>query len=102
MPDRLVGRSQDAPGQAIRLHDVSVRYAGASRWRPSSGEFAAGSLTAVVGANGAGKSTLLAAIAGMVRLAGGAIERPPRASSLAYLPQRSAIDRDYPVSTVSN
>lgn len=98
MPDRLVGRSQDAPGQAIRLHDVSVRFAGRIALEAVGGTFAAGSLTAVVGANGAGKSTLLAAIAGTVRLAGGTIERPPR-GQLAYLPQRSAIDRDYPVST---
>jgi zinc/manganese transport system ATP-binding protein len=64
-----------------------------------SGEFASGSLTAVVGANGAGKSTLLAAIAGVKRLAGGAVDRPAR-QRLAYLPQLAAIDREYPL-TVS-
>ena len=55
-----------------------------------SGEFAAGSLTAVVGANGAGKSTLLAAIAGTVRLAGGAVDRPAP-GRLAHLPQLAAV-----------
>ena len=64
-----------------------------------SGEFAAGSLTAVVGANGAGKSTLLAGIAGVVRLAGGVVNRPAR-QRLAYLPQLAAIDCTYPL-TVS-
>jgi zinc/manganese transport system ATP-binding protein len=64
-----------------------------------SGEFAAGSLTAVIGANGAGKSTLLAAIAGVKRLAGGVVGRPAR-QRLAYLPQLAAIDREYPL-TVS-
>jgi zinc/manganese transport system ATP-binding protein len=64
-----------------------------------SGEFASGSLTAVVGANGAGKSTLLAAIAGVKRLAGGAVDRPAR-QRVAYLPQLAAIDREYPL-TVS-
>jgi zinc/manganese transport system ATP-binding protein len=64
-----------------------------------SGEFAAGSLTAVVGANGAGKSTLLAAIAGVVRLAGGMVNRAAW-QQLAYLPQLAAIDLGYPL-TVS-
>jgi zinc/manganese transport system ATP-binding protein len=64
-----------------------------------SGEFVSGSLTAVVGANGTGKSTLLAAIAGVVRLAGGVVNRAAR-QRLAYLPQLAAIDLDYPL-TVS-
>jgi zinc/manganese transport system ATP-binding protein len=64
-----------------------------------SGEFVAGSLTAVVGANGAGKSTLLAAIAGVVPLAAGVVDCPAR-QQLAYLPQLAAIDRGYPL-TVS-
>lgn len=61
-----------------------------------SGTFAPGSMTAVVGANGAGKSTLLAAIAGTIRPSRGSIRRPS-GQPLAYLPQRTAIDRDYPV-----
>jgi zinc/manganese transport system ATP-binding protein len=61
-----------------------------------SGEFAAGSLTAVVGANGAGKSTLLAAIAGVKRLADGVVNRATR-QRLAYLPQVAAIDLGYPL-----
>jgi zinc/manganese transport system ATP-binding protein len=61
-----------------------------------SGEFAAGSLTAVVGANGAGKSTLLAAIAGVKGLAGGVVKRAAR-QRLAYLPQVAAIDLGYPL-----
>jgi zinc/manganese transport system ATP-binding protein len=103
MQDRLAETSQAAPdtrpppGQAIRLHNVAVRYSGRIALEGVSGTFAAGSLTAVVGANGAGKSTLLAAVAGTVRLAGGTIERPPR-GQLAYLPQRAAIDREYPIS----
>jgi zinc/manganese transport system ATP-binding protein len=64
-----------------------------------SGEFASGSLTAIVGANGAGKSTLLAAIAGVVRLASGVVNCAAR-QRLAYLPQLATIDLDYPL-TVS-
>jgi zinc/manganese transport system ATP-binding protein len=62
-----------------------------------SGEFASGSLTAVVGSNGAGKSTLLAAIAGVVRLGGGVVTCTAW-RQLAYLPQLSAVDRGYPLS----
>jgi len=60
----------EADGRVL-LHDVTVRYGRRVALEAVSGEFGAGSLTAVVGANGAGKSTLLAAIAGVVRLATG-------------------------------
>jgi zinc/manganese transport system ATP-binding protein len=83
----------------IRLRDVTVRYGRRLALEAVSGEFASGSLTAVVGANGAGKSTLLGAIAGVKRLAGGVVSRPAR-QRLAYLPQLAAIDREYPL-TVS-
>jgi zinc/manganese transport system ATP-binding protein len=91
----LPGRSHAADG-GIRLRDVSVRYGRRFALEGVSGEFPSGSLTAVVGANGAGKSTLLAAIAGVVRLAGGAVECPAR-QRLAYLPQLAAIDHDFPL-----
>src|SRR5512137_1662609 len=80
----------------VVLRNVTVRYGRRTALEAVSGEFASGSLTAVIGANGAGKSTLLAAIAGVVRLAGGAIDCPAR-QRLAYLPQLAAIDRDYPL-----
>jgi len=81
----------------VLLREVTVRYGRRVALEAVSGEFASGSLTAVIGANGAGKSTLLAAITGVVRLAGGRVECAAR-RRLAYLPQLSAIDRDYPLS----
>lgn len=81
----------------VLLREVTVRYGRQVALEAVSGEFASGSLTAVIGANGAGKSTLLAAIAGVVRLAGGTVECAAL-RRLAYLPQLSAIDRDYPLS----
>ena len=80
----------------VLLRDVTVRYGRRVALEAVSGEFASGSLTAVVGANGAGKSTLLAAIAGVVRPAAGVVSRAAR--RLAYLPQLAAFDRDYPLS----
>jgi zinc/manganese transport system ATP-binding protein len=83
----------------VLLRDVTVRYGRRIALEAVSGEFAAGSLTAVVGTNGAGKSTLLAAIAGVVRLASGVVNRAAR-QRVAYLPQLSTIDCTYPL-TVS-
>ena len=81
----------------IELRAVTVRYGRQMALEAVSGRFAAGSLTAIVGANGAGKSTLLAAIAGVVRPSSGTVRRPAR-QRLAYLPQRAAVDRDFPLS----
>lgn len=79
----------------IVLDDLTVRYGRRVALEAVSGEFAPGSLTAVVGANGAGKSTLLAAMAGLVRPVRGAVNCG--AQRVAYLPQLAAIDRDYPL-----
>ena len=92
----MLRRYTEADGR-IRLRDVTVRYGRRIALEAVSGEFASGSLTAVVGANGAGKSTLLAAVAGVKRLAGGVVDRAAR-QRLAYLPQLAAIDREYPLS----
>jgi zinc/manganese transport system ATP-binding protein len=88
-----------AADRRILLHNVTVSYGRRIALEALSGEFAAGSLTAVVGANGAGKSTLLAAIAGMVRLTAGVVARPTR-QRLAYLPQFARIDRGYPLTVL--
>ncbi len=85
-----------AAENGLELRGLTVRYGRRVAVENVSGTFAPGSMTAVVGANGAGKSTLLGAIAGTIRPAGGSIRRASR-QPLAYLPQRAAIDRDYPV-----
>jgi zinc/manganese transport system ATP-binding protein len=85
----------EADGRVI-LRNATVLYGRRVALDAVSGEFGSGSLTAVVGANGAGKSTLLAAIAGVVRLASGAVICAAR-QRLAYLPQIATIDRDYPL-----
>ena len=91
----LLRQVDGADGRVI-LHNVTVHYGRRIALEAISGEFVGGSLTAVVGANGAGKTTLLAAIAGVVRLAGGVVNCAAR-KRLAYLPQLAAIDRDYPL-----
>ena len=80
----------------IALRDVTVRYGRRVALEAVTGQFAAGSLTAIVGANGTGKSTLLAAMAGTIRLTSGRIDRPTT-GRLAYLPQLAALATDYPM-----
>src|SRR4051794_27965352 len=78
----------------ITLRGLTVRYGRYVALDSVSGKFVSGSTTAVVGANGAGKSTLLETIAGLVRPAAGTVAA---SGALAFLPQMSAIDRDYPL-----
>jgi zinc/manganese transport system ATP-binding protein len=86
---------------AVRLHNLTVSY----RQRPVlhhlSGEFAMGSLTAVVGPNGSGKSTLLKSMANLLPLgaayARNAVQVQVARPHIAYLPQHSEIDRQFPM-----
>lgn len=60
-----------------------------------------GLVTGVVGPNGAGKSTLLKGVLGLVRADAGRVTVDggplgPARRRIAYLPQRSAVDWDYP------
>lgn len=56
----------------------------------------AGTITAVVGGDGAGKSTLLRALAGLVRPAAGAIDRPTR-TELGFVSAEGGAYRDLTV-----
>jgi zinc/manganese transport system ATP-binding protein len=83
----------------VTIADLQVNYGRRTALEGVSGSFAPGSLTAVVGPNGAGKSSLLKAIAGLHLPRAGAITYShPLRCSLAYLPQQSDVDREYPVS----
>ncbi len=83
---------------AIRLHDLTVGYDRQPALRQVSGSFAAGSLTAVMGPNGAGKTTLLRAISGLLPPSLGRVELADAGrDQVAYLPQRSEIDRSFPI-----
>lgn len=83
---------------AIALHDLTLAYRRHPAVHHLHGEFASGSLTAVVGPNGAGKSTLLNAIAGLVEPSAGRIDLDT--SRIAYLPQQALIDRSFPITVL--
>ncbi len=61
------------------------------------GEIQPGSLWALVGPNGAGKSTLLKGLMGELRPLSGRIVWPQGRSRVAYLPQRSGLNLDFPL-----
>lgn len=82
----------------VQLEDVCFSYAGVPALENVTGFFHTGSLTAVAGPNGAGKSTLLKVIAGIVRPQKGRVLVCPEVGGrIGYLPQTSAIERDYPL-----
>jgi ABC-type Mn2+/Zn2+ transport system ATPase subunit len=93
----------EPPDQSIiRFRDATVRYGRLTALRAVTLEIPCGSSTAVLGRNGAGKSTLLRAILGWQPLSGGEIRigdsHPQHARPrLAYVPQRHAIDWDFPI-----
>lgn len=86
----------------IDLRDVTIAYRGHPAVHHVSGSFAPGSLTAIIGPNGAGKSTLLGAIAGTRKLTQGSISFSSSSSDsqLAYLPQLSGINHDFPLRVI--
>ncbi len=79
----------------VSLRNVTVAHAGRPAVHHLSGEFAPGSLTALVGPNGAGKSTLLRAIAGLHAPIEGQIVTAP--GQVALLPQQAGMDRAFPI-----
>jgi ABC-type Mn2+/Zn2+ transport system ATPase subunit len=91
---------QATPRPAITLDNLTVSYRQHPALHHISGQFAHGSLTAVMGPNGSGKSTLLKSLVGLLpRMGGdpGALTLQPEPLRMAYLPQVSEIDRSFPM-----
>lgn len=84
-------------GETIQIKNLGIRFPGQRVIRDMSVDLPPGSLTALAGPNGAGKSTLLDVIAGLRRPDKGQVGgfNP---HSLAYLPQRTRLDRSFPFS----
>jgi len=83
---------------AIEINNLTIAYQGHPAVHHVTGRFLPGSLTAVVGPNGAGKSTLLGALSGQLQAVEGSIHfGQAQSAAVAYLPQQSLIDREFPV-----
>jgi zinc/manganese transport system ATP-binding protein len=91
-------RSTRLAPEAIEIQNLTLAYQGHPAVHHVTGRFLPGSLTAIVGPNGAGKSTLLGALSGQLQAAEGSIQFGlAQKCELAYLPQQSSIDREFPV-----
>lgn len=84
----------------IKCTDVTMSYEGQSVFTNLSFELNKGEYLCIVGENGSGKSTLMKGILGLIKPTGGKIEYSDGLiqSQIGYLPQQSAVQRDFPAS----
>lgn len=93
------------PDLALHVEDLTVAYEGKPALWDIDINIPPGVMAAVIGPNGAGKSTLLKTALGVMRPTAGHIcihGRPPadRVRRTAYVPQRSAVDWDFPTTVL--
>ncbi|MEW6401126.1 MAG: metal ABC transporter ATP-binding protein [Chloroflexota bacterium] len=86
----------------LDVREVFVRYNGHFALEEITFHLHIGERVAVVGPNGAGKSTLFKVVAGVLQPSQGEVtvsgSRPASHSCIAYIPQRSQVDWNFPVS----
>lgn len=91
----------EASAPILRVTDLSVRYERGLALDAITFELNLGERVAVVGPNGAGKSTLFKVIAGVLKPSNGQVQiyghAPDGHICIAYVPQRSQVDWDFPV-----
>lgn len=82
------------------IEDLTVSYNRIPAVHHLSVSLGCGSAVGLIGPNGAGKTTLLKAIAGLLSIETGRIltgEHAGENSAVAYVPQREAVDWDFPI-----
>jgi manganese/iron transport system ATP-binding protein len=86
----------------LDVRHLNVRYNGHVALENITFHLHAGERVAVVGPNGAGKSTLFKVVAGVLQPSSGDVtifgSQPGRHVCIAYIPQRSQVDWNFPVS----
>ncbi len=86
----------------LEVERLDVNYRGIAALEDVSFRAFPGKMIGVIGPNGAGKSTLVKAILGLIPVASGTIKFcncsiEKQLSSIAYVPQRTQVDWDYPI-----
>jgi manganese/iron transport system ATP-binding protein len=86
----------------LDVQHISVRYDGVAALEDINFHLHVGERVAVVGPNGAGKSTLFKVVSGVLPPSSGDVtifgSRPRGHVCIAYIPQRSQVDWNFPVS----
>ena len=95
-------RPRHAGGELlVNLRGVAVRYEGRTALDVVDLQVLHGERVGIVGPNGAGKSTLFKVIAGVLPPSQGEVQisgsAPTRHTCVAYVPQRSSVDWNFPV-----
>ena len=87
-------------GAIISAEGVSLSYEGKIVASDLCFEVRRGDYLCIVGENGSGKSTLLKAILGLKQVHGGSlvVSESARRAGVGYLPQKSAVESDFPAS----
>jgi manganese/iron transport system ATP-binding protein len=85
----------------LDVQNIAVRYSGRMALEEISFHLHAGERIAVVGPNGAGKSSLFKVVSGVLQPSAGEVNifgsRPRGHVCIAYIPQRSQVDWNFPV-----
>lgn len=87
---------------ALVIRDLTVAYGNKLVFKGVNADIPRGLVVGVIGPNGGGKSTLLKAILGLAPIVAGTVTLFGRPASqmrshIAYVPQREAVDWDFPV-----
>jgi len=102
MEKTMYPNTQHQPNQPILdVQNLSVRYNGRQALENVTFQLHPGERVAVVGPNGAGKSTLFKVVSGVLPPSSGEVKifgtRPRGHICIAYIPQRSQVDWNFPV-----
>ena len=83
----------------IRLHAVTVQFAGQAVLEGVSLDLQAGEIVTLIGPNGAGKTTLVRVVLGLLRPSQGSVWRQSRLR-IGYMPQKLSVEATMPLSVL--
>ena len=83
----------------IRLHDVTVQFAGQAVLEGVNLDLQAGEIVTLIGPNGAGKTTLVHVVLGLLRPSQGSVWRQSRLR-IGYMPQKLSVEATLPLSVL--